>query len=115
MHTRCGELKDRELGNITRELKPTSTARDGGYLVQENDRDKIYKKSVLSEERGRVNKKLEIMGKEKGGKVRGGVVLWDRGLGCEGPVDVDCRANRAVSTSVTSIGGGRNCLYCRIT
>lgn len=55
------------------------------------------------------------MGKEKGGKVRGGIVLWEEGLGCERLVDVDCRANRAVSASVTSIGGGRNCLYCRKT
>jgi hypothetical protein len=36
-----------------------TAASDGSCLVVRKERDKIYKKSVLSEERGRVNKKLE--------------------------------------------------------
>jgi hypothetical protein len=55
------------------------------------------------------------MGKEKGGKVGGGVALWEEEMGCKRLVAVDCRANRAVWTRVTSIGAGCNCLYCRIT
>jgi hypothetical protein len=90
---RCGELRDGAWKRRAR-TGPTSAGAGAGT--------KSEIKYIERNERGRVNKKLDRSWEE--GK------LVER-LGW----DLDRTVNKATPTSVTSVSGGRTCLYCRIT